>query len=257
MEAVYSGVTGAALAMFKAQGTQFTLSGEENLPRNGGAVLALNHISYFDFLYVGWAVRRAGRRVRYLVKSELYANPVLKFALDQMGHIPVDRTAGSGAFAAALEALRSGEVIALFPEGTVSRSLELTDFKSGATRLARDAGVPLIPVVIWGSQRVWGKETRKHLLRSRIPVHIQIGAPVTVPSEADVSAVTDRLKQTMSQMLHQMQQHYPAMTAQDRQYLPARLGGTRPTLDEARALERAEAAERRRKKAAQIARRKG
>ena len=80
-----------------------------------------------------------------------------------MHHIPVDRGAGASSFRAAVQALKAGEIVGVFPEATISRAFELKDFKSGAVRMAQAADVPLIPMAIWGSQRVWTKGHPKRL----------------------------------------------------------------------------------------------
>src|SRR6202000_1828401 len=96
-----------------------------------------------------------------------------------MHHIPVDRAAGAGAFRAAVTALQQGELIGVFPEQTISSSFELRPIKSGAARLALEAGVPLLPVVVWGGQRVWTAR-RRPVWRRHVPVTLSVGAPLPV-----------------------------------------------------------------------------
>src|SRR5690606_20168842 len=98
-----------------------------------------------------------------------------------MKHIPVDRAAGSHAYDAAVEALQRGELIGVFPEGTTSRSFEVQQIKAGAVRLAQEAGVPLIPVAVWGAHRILTKGAKgKARERVGVPVYVAIGEPMTV-----------------------------------------------------------------------------
>ena len=95
-----------------------------------------------------------------------------------MHHIPVDRKAGAGAYDEALAALRAGEVVGVFPEATISQSFEVKGLKSGAARMALAAGVPIVPVRIWGTQRLWTKGHKRQLTRRHTPVTIVVGPPV-------------------------------------------------------------------------------
>ncbi|GAB3078950.1 MULTISPECIES: lysophospholipid acyltransferase family protein [unclassified Phycicoccus] len=253
MEPVYSSVIGVARTLFAAQGLKIHMRGLENVPRSGGAVMAINHTGYFDFTYAGLVGVKVGRLVRFMAKKSIWSNPVAGPLMTGMHHIPVDREAGTESFAAALKALRAGEVVGVFPEATISRSYELKDFKSGAARLAQDAGVPLLPVTIWGSQRVWTKGQPKRMGRHGFPLLISVGAPITVAPGEDVTEVTARMKAAMQALLDTDQAVYPAWPDAEKHLLPPRLGGTAPTLAEADELDRVERAERvramRRKKA--------
>jgi len=145
VEPVYGSVIAVSRTLFAAQGLQFTLSGTEHIPREGGALLVMNHVGFFDFTYAGLAARPAKRYVRFMAKAEVFAHPIAGPLMRGMHHIPVDRMAGTGSFTTATEALRAGEVVGVFPEATISSSFELKQFKSGAARMALDAGVPLYP----------------------------------------------------------------------------------------------------------------
>ena len=175
MEPVYSPVIAFARGVFALQGLRFTILGDENVPTTGGAVMVINHIGYMDFTYAGYAAQRSGRLVRFMAKDSVFKHPVSGPLMRGMHHIPVDRTAGATSYRTAVNALRAGEIVGL-PEATISRSFELKAFKSGAARMARDARVPIIPVVIWGSQRVWTKGHPKRLGRTNIPISISVGS---------------------------------------------------------------------------------
>lgn len=241
-ELVYPPIIAFARGVFAMQGLRFDLRGTGNVPRSGGAVMVINHIGYFDFTYAGLAARPAGRLVRFMAKQEVFDHRVSGPLMRGMHHIPVDRDAGAGSYRRAVEAVRGGEIVGVFPEATISRSFELKDFKAGAVRMAAEAGAPLLPTVVWGSQRVWTKDHPKRLGRTRVPITVTIGEPVEVPAGADAVAATTDLRAVMEKMLHEVQETYPDRPGpgEERWWLPARLGGTAPTPDEALALDRDE-----------------
>ena len=244
MEPVYTPVIAFARAVFAVQGLRIRIEGVENVPRHGGAVMMVNHTGYMDFTYAGLVGVKAGRFVRFMAKDSVWRNPVAGPLMSGMRHIPVDREAGAQSFGAALRALRAGEIVGVFPEATISRSFELKEFKSGGARMAKEAGVPVLPVTIWGSQRVWTKGHPKRLGRTGTPIHIVCGAPVAVGPEESPEAATARIKELMAAQLEAVQAVYPPVPDSERHLLPARLGGTAPTLEEAEALDAAEKAER-------------
>ncbi|QGN56902.1 1-acyl-sn-glycerol-3-phosphate acyltransferase [Nostocoides sp. HKS02] len=240
MEPVYTPVIGFARLLFAAQGLKMTLSGLENVPRTGGAVMAVNHTGYFDFTYAGLAGVKAGRLVRFMAKKSIWSNPVARPLMTGMHHIPVDRGAGLESFGLALAALRAGEIVGVFPEATISRSFELKAFKSGVVRLAQEAGVPVLPTTIWGSQRVWTKGHPRRMGRHGIPLLITVGEPIVVGPDEDPTEATERIRTAMAAQLHADQERYPAWPDAERDLLPARLGGSAPTLEEADALDASE-----------------
>lgn len=236
MEPVYRPVISAAKTLFFVQGTRFTITGEEHVPRVGGAVMAINHTSYLDFMYAGLPAWPHRRYVRFMAKKSVFTHRVTGPLMRGMHHIPVDRHKGGEAFTAAIRALRAGEIVGVFPEATMSRSFELKEFKPGAVKMAQVAGVPLLPTTIWGGQRVWTKNLPKHVRPgSRVPVSITVGAPIQVERREDVAAATERLKAAMQAQLDVQQAVYPTLRGEDLRYVPVRLGGTAPTPDEAHA----------------------
>jgi 1-acyl-sn-glycerol-3-phosphate acyltransferase len=247
MEPVYSSVIGVARGVFAMQGLKFTILGDDNVPRTGGAVMTINHTGYFDFAYAGLAAQKSDRLVRFMAKDGVFSHPVSGPLMRGMHHIPVDRTAGAASYAAAVAALRAGEIVGVFPEATISRSFELKDFKTGAARMAMEAGVPILPVVIWGSQRVWTKGHPKRLGRTNVPILINVGEPIPVAPDADPEAVTRQYKAVMADLLDVARAAYEPLTGPDLKYLPASLGGTAPTLAEATRLDEADTAERQRR----------
>ena len=140
----------------------------------------------------------------------------------------------------AVERLRAGELVGVYPEATISRSFELKDFKTGASRMALDAQVPIIPVIVWGAHRVWTKDHPKALGRNKFPVTVAAGSPLPPTGTAD--GLMAELRVSMTALLHSVQLEYAH--PQGAYWVPRRLGGGAPTPDEARARDAAELAER-------------
>jgi len=249
-EPFYQRVIRVAKGVFRAQGTRTTVHGLENIPREGGALLAVNHTGWFDFIFAGMGPHLVGRRlVRFMAKSEVFGMPVIGWLMRGMRHVPVDRSAGAGSIDAAVDFLREGGLVGIFPEGTISRSFELSDFKTGGARIAQRAGVPLIPCVIWGSQRIWTKDLPKRLGRTKTPVIVRYGAPV--PLEGTPDEVTDRLKSAMAGLLDESRAEYAHTFGpfpQGERWMPRSLGGSAPTLAEAEEIYAREKRERAAKK---------
>lgn len=233
MEPVYSGVITLARGVFAAQGLRFTITGAERVPRHGGAVMVINHTGYMDFTYAGFAAHPARRFVRFMAKDSVFTHKVSGPLMRAMKHIPVDRSAGASSYGHALRDLRNGEIVGVFPEATISRSFELKGFKNGAARMAQQAGVPMLPVVIWGSQRVWTKGHPKRLGRTNVPISIAVGEPIPIAPGEDVDEATAKIHAVMETTLHGLQDAYPTLAGDELDFLPARLGGTAPTLEEA------------------------
>jgi 1-acyl-sn-glycerol-3-phosphate acyltransferase len=228
-----------------ATGTRITYSGEEHIPEAGGAVLAINHTSYVDFLPAALAVHRRHRRLRFMIKAEMQQVKVVNFLIKHTGTIPVDRGAGAGAYAVAVQRLREGELVGVYPEATISRSFELKEFKTGAARMAIEAGAPIIPMIVWGAQRIWTKDHPRKLGRAKVPVTVQVGAPLR--AREDTARTGAALRESMTTLLHQVQQRYPCESGV--YWVPRRLGGAAPTLTQAAQIEADEAAARSVKKA--------
>ena len=187
----------------------------------------MNHIGYLDFALIGTAALPAGRLVRFMAKKEIFDNKLAGPLMRGMHHINVDRNNGSASFVAALRALRAGEVVGIFPEGTISKSFEIKELKSGAVRLAMGSGVPVIPTIVWGSQRIWTKGVKRDLRRNRTPIHVTFGEPLIFEKGSDVEAGEKLLRETLLQLLDEVQAKYPDSHAGQR-WAPARLGGTAP-----------------------------
>ncbi|MBB2946136.1 1-acyl-sn-glycerol-3-phosphate acyltransferase [Actinoplanes lutulentus] len=230
MELVYPPVVGLAKTMFRVLDNKIEVQGGEHIPTSGGAVLASNHSSYLDFIYCGLGAQPSKRLVRFMAKKAVFDHKISGPLMRAMKHIPVDRKAGTAAFREAIEALRNGEIVGVFPEATISESFTIKALKSGAARMAQEAGVPLIPMAVWGPHRLWTKGRKKELTKRHVPVIITIGEPIQMPDGATPEAVTVLLKERLTTLLDEAQRAYPDKPAgeDDRWWLPAHLGGTAP-----------------------------
>jgi len=234
-ERVYSVVIGAALGTIKGMRWPVTVVGAEHIPTEGPAIIASNHVGYLDFVFSGYAARERGRRVRFLAKKEIFDKAGPGWLMRQMGHIPVDRIgAPKESMRAAISELGRGEIVGMFPEATISPSFVPRRGKTGTVRLAQETGAPLIPVAVWGTQRILTKWRPKNFRRG-IPIIVNIGEPMSVPPDDDAQEATDRLMARITELLADAQARYPVEPASDdeRWWLPAHLGGTAPTFEEA------------------------
>ena len=171
--------------------------GLSNLPTDGGVLLAANHRSYLDPLVLAYATATAGRPARFLAKKEVTDAPVVGPVTRALGAIRVDRGSGSRApLVEAARALRAGELVVVFPQGTIPRGHDFFDpelrGRHGAARLAIEAGVPIVPVGIWGSDRAWPRSARfPYVLNLADPpaVTVRIGEPFRPASDRSDRAV--------------------------------------------------------------------
>lgn len=241
MSPVYTSLYWAFRGFARATGHKTTRVGPHRLPAAGGAVLAINHTSYLDFIFGAVELRRTERRdVRFLGKSELADNALVKFLMKHCEVIPVDRHAGRQAYVAAVEALRAGSLVGVYPEATIGRSFELKSFKSGAARMSLEADVPIYPMIVWGAQRVVTKGYHNYG-RSKTPIAVAVGAPIAPTGTA--TELTAQVKQAMTTLLHEVQDAYGPHPAGEF-WVPARLGGSAIPLAEAEEIDRRVAAER-------------
>lgn len=242
---VYPPVIGFAKTAFLALDLKIRRTGTEHVPRTGGALIAINHISYVDFILGGYGAVPAKRLTRFMAKEVLFRNRYSGPLMRGMHHIPVDRDAGATSYRTALEYLAAGELVGVFPEATISRSFELKEFKSGTVRMAAEAGVPVLPMILWGTQRMFTKDRPRDFSRHR-PISISIGAPITVTADDDPAAATANLRSVMAGMLDESIRSYPEQPA-GAWWLPASYGGGAPTPEEAERFDSEELAERRKK----------
>ena len=232
-EPLYRAIVEGFKGIFAVLGMKLDIVGEENIPLQGGAVLALNHTSYLDFALGGVPADRRGRRfVRFMAKDSVFRHPIAGPLMRGMKHIPVDRHEGSVAFEAAVAAARAGELIGVFPEATMSRSLEIKELKNGAVRMAREADVPLIPMIVFGGHRVLSYDVRD-FTRGRT-ICMTIGRPMA--NNDDVDEMTRALRSTLSELLDETIDRYPDKPP-GAPWIPQRHGGCAPSLEEAARIE--------------------
>ena len=234
-EYVYPPVIRAMKGAFRALDLKVDVHGADRIPRSGGAVLASNHISYLDFIFAGAAALPAKRKVRFMAKKEVFDNKISGPLMRGMRHIPVDREAGLSSYRQALDYLKSGEIVGVFGEATISRSFMIKDLKNGAVRMAQAANVPLIPVVLWGTQRMWTKGRPKRLWQRHLPITVLVGEPMYPKKGQNSNELTAELHARLSALLDEAQANYPDKPSgpEESWWLPAHLGGTAPTLEQA------------------------
>jgi 1-acyl-sn-glycerol-3-phosphate acyltransferase len=241
VEPVYATVIQTARLVWRLQGLTFKVSGVEQLPTTGGAVIAINHTSYFDFTFAGLPAYRQGlgRKVRFMAKKEVFDHRIGGPVMRSLRHIPVDRASGAESYANACEMLKAGELVGVYPEATISRSFEIKEFKSGAARMALESGVPIVPHIVWGAQRIWTKDHPKKMFRPKVPISIAVGEPI--PPTLPVAELTALLHSRMQHLLERVQDEYGPHHPGD-YWVPHRLGGGAPTLAEAARMDAEEAA---------------
>lgn len=249
---VYAAVIGACITSFSLLRWDVRVQGVEHIPASGGGVVATNHVGYLDFVFSGYGVREQGkRRLRFVAKREVFDHPVTGPLMRAMGHIPVDRGGNTGtAMQAVADNLAAGELVGMFPEGTISTSFVPLDGRPGAVRMAMGAGVPLIPGVVWGSQRIFTKG-RKIKAAPGTAITVRFGPAIDYEPDEPATDVHERLMVAIRQLVDTAQREYlqiPRSRA-EAWWQPAHLGGTAPTPDEAREQAEREAAERRARRA--------
>ena len=183
----------------------------EKLPATGGCIVVINHVSHVDPLMAAHLVYDHGRLPRYLAKSGLFKNRALAYFLSSAGQIPVERLTKSavGAYAAAVAAVRNGECVIVYPEGTLTRDPHLWPMtgKSGAARIALETGCPVVPVGQWGAQDLLPPYGHPDFL-PRKHVTMKVGDPVDLSdllaqphSAAVVQQATDRIMDALTDLV--------------------------------------------------------
>jgi 1-acyl-sn-glycerol-3-phosphate acyltransferase len=232
-EATYRAVIAAGRVALRALDVTTRSEGVEHVPRSGPALLVSNHVSFPDFLFIGRAL--LGRRpfVRFMCRHDIWDVRVVGRAMTAMRHVPVDRTSPAAAYLTARRLLAEGEAVCVFPEGGISAAYVVRALMPGAAALARETGAPLVPVTLWGSQRIWAQKRdsadvlpRPDLTRGRL-VDVRFGAPRTVAPDEDVVAWTREHGHRMQRALESLQrlpEHRPR-PGEHAPWYPAHLGG--------------------------------
>lgn len=237
MDVVYRCVNALGRVLLALLGVRIRVRGLENLPRSGAVILASTHASYLDFVILEKAAVARGRYVRFLARYDVWLPGPVSWAMTRMRHVPVDRAVPVAAYLAARRLLRSGEAVGIFPEAGISYSYTVRGLMPGAVALARETGAPIVPVAMWGAQRISTvgiPEPRPDLTRRR-RVEILLGEPVLVGPGDDITEATRALGTLLTAMLEELQvlpEHRP-LPGESAPWYPAHLGGDAPTREAA------------------------
>jgi 1-acyl-sn-glycerol-3-phosphate acyltransferase len=190
--------------------------GTGNLPVNGRAVLASNHRSVVDGVLLALVGARRGRSIRFLVAAEIFEHRIPGWTLRTFDQIPIRRgSQDAGALDEAIEALRGGSVVGIFPEGRVNDEPSMLRGRTGVARIALAAGAPVVPLGLWGTQTRWPRSGLRWSLPLRPRVAVEVGAPVEphgdVTSPDDVRAfaedVVRAIESSAAQARSRVEQH--------------------------------------------------
>jgi len=200
-ELLYRAVVGMALLTCKTMRWEVAVSGERFIPHEGPAVIASNHVGHMDFVFLGLAARMRGRLVRFMAMQEAFDHWLAGPLLRGMRHIPVDRRGDAAAsYRDAVEVLRSGDVVGVHPEGRINRASSPDTGKTGAVRMARATGAPLIPAAVWGSQHLIAPRARQRFPRN-VSISVRLGEPLRLDGGADAAGSTNLLMERIRELL--------------------------------------------------------
>jgi len=200
--------------------------GQDLIPRDGGFILAANHISYVDPMSLGIYVLEAGRVPKYLAKSSLFERPLIKHVFIGANQIPVYRGTAdaSRALSAAVDAVNNGDCLLIYPEGSATRDPDCWPMKArtGVARLALMTGAPVIPVAQWGPQKLWRYKAKFPHPFPPKKVQVVAGAPVDLsayagkPLTAEVlREVTDLIMARITDLLIELRGGQPPAVTYD------------------------------------------
>jgi 1-acyl-sn-glycerol-3-phosphate acyltransferase len=171
-----------------------TWRGTEHFPAGGGLIVVVNHVSHVDPLMIAHFVYDAGRWPQFLIKQSVFGVPVIGWLMRRWRQIPVRRGTVDAAKAldAAISAVKSGDAVVIYPEGTTTRHPDLWPMRgrTGVARLWLETGAPVVPVVSWGAQTIFDPRTKKVRLRPRTPVTVVAGPPIDLSAYRGAPATT-------------------------------------------------------------------
>lgn len=175
----------------------------ENIPECGPAIVASNHVSPIDPFAIGLATTARRRSIRYLAAAEFFDPPLSGFMLRRLRMIPIRRGDGDlGALDAAVEVLRGGDLVGIFPEGGLGDGVTLHRGHSGVGRLALQTGLPVVPVAVWGTQRRWPRSGMRVDRPVRPKASVVVGRPIhpkgDPASPQDVRRLTDEVMKAIA-----------------------------------------------------------
>jgi 1-acyl-sn-glycerol-3-phosphate acyltransferase len=237
VDGVYRLVNGLGRLSLRALRIEVRWRGIDHVPRRGPVILAATHVSYPDFVFIERAALTRRRYVRFMTRHDVWHQPLVRPFMDAMRHIPVDRQAPAAAYLRARRLLQQGEAIAGFPEAGISYSFTVRPLMRGMAALARDTGAPIVPVGIWGPQRIFtvGDPELPPDLTRRRRVDLAFGAPMYVGPRDDLTERTHVLGHELTELLEGLQllpQHRPR-PGEVASWYPAHLGGHAPTRHQA------------------------
>lgn len=241
MEVTYRLAHLIGAATLRAMRVRIGVTGAEHVPERGPVVLAATHVSYPDFVFVQHALAARRPYVRFMTRYDVWNQPLIGPLMDRMRHIPVDREAPAGALLRARRLLEAGEAVGGFPEAGISYSFTVRPLMRGLVALARMTGAPLVPVGVWGTQRIFSvgdPEPPPDLMRGR-RVDLAFGAPIRVGPEDDLTERTVELGYRLTGLLEplQLMAHHRPRPGEVATWYPAHLGGHAPTRHRARLLD--------------------
>ena len=229
---VYRAAIAAGKLALRALDLTVRAEGQEHVPASGPVVLASNHVSFPDFVFVQRALIGRQRLVRFMCRADIWDSP-FGWAMDAMQHVPVDRQAPAAAYLKGRRLLEDCQVVCVFPEGGISAAYVVRAMMPGAVALARATGAPLVPVNVWGSQRLWSQKRsldapfpKPDLSRGRL-VDVRFQPPIRVAPDADLVEATRELGRRLHdglQALQQLPEHLPR-PGEYAPWHPAHLGG--------------------------------
>ena len=222
-----------AIAFVRLARWRVRTHGLEHVPARGGAVITFSHTSHVDFVVTALDIyRRLGRPVHVLARADLWQRRRFRWIVRLVSAVPVERETRAGRAAslqAAVEVLRGGGLVLVAPEARISTTFEVQPMRTGAVRMAQQAGVPVVPSASWGSHRLVTTGYPCDVRRAwGIPVEVEFAPPIEVAATDDAVAVTQRLEDSTRRLLDRLQRSYPDGTPEGAWWVPARLGGGAP-----------------------------
>ncbi|HEU5353540.1 MAG TPA: lysophospholipid acyltransferase family protein [Actinocrinis sp.] len=179
--------------------------GRQNVPREGGVIVVANHYSFFDPISVGHFLVATGRTPRFLAKAGVFKQPTLGKLFRAAGQIPVYRESRDAAlaFKDALAAVERGEMIIVYPEGTMTKDPNLWPMvgKTGAARIALRTGAPVLPIAQWGAQEVFAHYSKKPDFFPRKTLKVTAGPPIDLRAEFGPEVTSEALRKATEHLM--------------------------------------------------------
>jgi 1-acyl-sn-glycerol-3-phosphate acyltransferase len=233
VDGVYRFVNGLGRVALRALMLDVRWTGAEHLPLSGPVVVAATHVSYPDFVFIQRAALDRRRYLRFMTRHDVWDVPAVGRFMDGMRHIPVDRQVPAHAYLRARGLLRVGEAVCGFPEAGISYSFTVRPLMRGLVALARDTGAPVVPVAVWGTQRLFsvGDPHPPPDLTRRRRVDLAFGPALHVAADDDLTERTHDLGHELTDLLEGLQQlpHHRPRPGEVATWYPAHLGGHAPS----------------------------